>query len=51
MTVEAAVAGDRDALRAAMALDPLCSRADLHDIEAMTDELLDATAAWLPQFV
>ena len=41
LTVEAALAGDRDAVRAAMALDPLCGRADLRDIEAMTDELLD----------
>ena len=50
LTVEAALTGDRDAVRAAMALDPLCGRADLRDIEAMTDELLAATAAWLPQF-
>jgi alpha-galactosidase len=49
-TVDAALTGDRDAVCAAMALDPLCGRADLRDIEAMTDELLAATAAWLPQF-
>jgi alpha-galactosidase len=49
LTVEAALTGDRDAACAAMALDPLCGRADLRDIEAMTDELLAATAAWLPQ--
>jgi hypothetical protein len=28
----------------------LCGRIDLHAIEAMTDELIAATAAWLPQF-
>ena len=50
LTVEAALTGDRDAVCAAMALDPLCGRADLRDIEAMTDDLLAATAAWLPQF-
>jgi len=50
LTVQAGVDGDRDAVRAAMALDPLCGRIDLHAIEAMTDELIAATAAWLPQF-
>ena len=50
LTVEAALAGERDAVCAAMALDPLCGRADFRDIEAMTDELLAVTAAWLPQF-
>ena len=50
LTVEAALSGDRDAVCAAMALDPLCSRADLRDIESMTDELLAGTAVWLPQF-
>jgi alpha-galactosidase len=50
LTVEAALTGDRDTVCAAMALDPLCGRADLGEIEAMTDELLAATAAWLPQF-
>jgi alpha-galactosidase len=50
LTVEAALTGDRDAVRAAMALDPLSGRTDLRAIEAMTDELLVATAAWLPQF-
>jgi alpha-galactosidase len=50
LTVDAALSGDRDAVCAAMALDPLCGRADFRDIEAMTDELLAATAAWLPQF-
>ena len=42
--------GDRDAAFAAMLLDPLASRLDYDAIAAMTDEMLDATAAWLPQF-
>jgi len=50
LTVDAAVRGDRDAVCAAMALDPLAGRGDLRAVEAMTDELLDATAEWLPQF-
>jgi alpha-galactosidase len=50
LTVDAAVSGDRDAAFAAMLLDPLASRLDYDDVAAMTDELLDATAEWLPQF-
>ena len=50
LTVDAAVSGDRDAAFAAMLLDPLTSRLDYDAIAAMTDEMLDATAAWLPQF-
>ncbi len=50
LTVDAAVSGDRDAAFAAMLLDPLTSRLDYDAIVAMTDEMLDATAAWLPQF-
>ena len=50
LTVEAAVTGDRDAAFAAMLLDPLTSRLDYDAIAAMTDEMLAATAAWLPQF-
>jgi alpha-galactosidase len=50
LTVEAAVTGDRALVRAAMALDPLAGRGDLRDTEAMADELLEATSAWLPQF-
>jgi hypothetical protein len=33
-----------------MALDPLGGRIDLRAIDAMTAELLSATAPWLPQF-
>jgi alpha-galactosidase len=50
LTVQAAVAGDADLVRAAMALDPLGGRIDLRSIEPMTAELLAATAPWLPQF-
>ncbi len=51
LTVEAAITGDHAAVHEAMALDPLCGRIDLAAIDAMTDELLAATARWLPQFV
>jgi alpha-galactosidase/6-phospho-beta-glucosidase family protein len=50
LTVDAAVSGDRDDAFAAMLLDPLAGRADYDDVAAMTDEMLVATAEWLPQF-
>ena len=50
LTVDAAVTGDRDTALAAMLLDPLTSRLGYDAIVAMTDEMLSATAAWLPQF-
>lgn len=50
LTVDAAVTGDADLVRAAIALDPLGGRVDARAIEAMTTELLAATAEWLPQF-
>jgi alpha-galactosidase/6-phospho-beta-glucosidase family protein len=50
LTVEAAVSGDRKTVRQAFALDPLAGRGDLRATEAMADELLAATAPWLPQF-
>ncbi len=50
LTVEAAVSGDRELVRAALALDPLAGRGDLRDIDAMADDLLAGTARWLPQF-
>ena len=34
----------------AMLADPLAGRIDYDRSQAMTDEMLDATAAWLPQF-
>jgi galacturan 1,4-alpha-galacturonidase len=50
LTVEAALRGDRQLAGEAFALDPLAGRGDLHDMEAMVDELLAGTAEWLPQF-
>jgi alpha-galactosidase len=50
LTVEAALRGDRALARQAFALDPLAGRGDLHQMEAMVDELLAGTAEWLPQF-
>ena len=50
LTVAAALEGDREKVLQAMTLDPLVGRGDLAGIEAMTDELLAATAEWLPQF-
>jgi alpha-galactosidase/6-phospho-beta-glucosidase family protein len=50
LTVDAAVRGDRALALAAAALDPLAGRGDLHEVEAMVEELLGATARWLPQF-
>ncbi|MGH9092624.1 MAG: hypothetical protein ACRDZR_14800 [Acidimicrobiales bacterium] len=50
MTLEAALGGDRELAAAAFALDPLAGRGDLHETDAMVDELLAGTARWLPQF-
>ncbi len=50
LTVEAAINGDRALAEAAFFLDPLAGRGDLGRTEAMIDELLTATADWLPQF-
>lgn len=50
LTVEAALTGSRETVFEAMLADPLASRIDWDQLQAMTDELLDATAAWLPQF-
>lgn len=50
LTVEAALTGRRETVFEAMLADPLASRIDWDQLQTMTDELLDATAAWLPQF-
>lgn len=50
MTLDAALAGDRDLAVQAMSLDPLSAGADFSEIAAMTDELLLANKAWLPRF-
>ncbi len=50
LTVEAALTGRRDRVFEAMLADPLASRIDWDRLRAMTDDLLDATSRWLPQF-
>jgi alpha-galactosidase len=50
LTVEAAVTGNRDKVVEAMLLDPLAGRIDYDQVGEMTDEMLAATSAWLPQF-
>jgi alpha-galactosidase len=50
LTLDAALTGDRGVTAAAFLLDPLAGRGDLADTEAMIDELLAGTAAWLPRF-
>jgi alpha-galactosidase len=50
LTVEAALTGRRELVFEAMLADPLSSRIDWDLLQAMTDDLLDATAPWLPQF-
>jgi alpha-galactosidase len=50
LTVQAALAGDRGLAAAAFELDLLAGRGDLHQTDAMVDELLDGTARWLPSF-
>ncbi|HEX5615822.1 MAG TPA: hypothetical protein VFZ83_11780 [Acidimicrobiia bacterium] len=50
LTVDAALRGDRATVLEAMLADPLAGRLDFDRLVAMTDELLAATARWLPQF-
>jgi alpha-galactosidase len=50
LTVSAAIDGDRGLAERAFFLDPLAGRGDFHQTEAMVDELLAGTAAWLPHF-
>jgi alpha-galactosidase len=50
LTVEAALRGDRTLVLEAMLSDQMAGRLPYEDIVAITDELLDATAPWLPQF-
>jgi len=51
LTVEAALTGDRTKVLEAMLTDQLTGRLPYERLVAMTDELLDATAPWLPQFL
>lgn len=50
MTVDAALSGDRDRVFEAMLADPLAGRMDYSELADMTDEMLQATAQWLPQY-
>ncbi len=50
LTVAAALMGDRRLAESAYFLDPLAGRGDLHQTEAMVEELLAGTATWLPKF-
>jgi alpha-galactosidase len=51
MTVEAAVTGNRELVKQAVAMDPLCGAVlTLDQVWAMCDEMFDALAEWMPQF-
>jgi alpha-galactosidase len=51
LIVEAALSGDTEAVHHAVSLDPLTAAVcTLEQIRAMTAELLEAQAPWLPQF-
>jgi alpha-galactosidase/6-phospho-beta-glucosidase family protein len=49
-TVEAALTGDRTLVLEAMLADAMATQIAYDDVVAMTDEMLTATARWLPQF-
>ena len=49
-TVEAAIAGDRELVLEAMLADPIAAQLPYEQVIEMTDEMLAATARWLPQF-
>ena len=50
IVVEAALVGDRQLVFEAMLADPLASTLDYDALWRMTNELIDATLQWLPQF-
>jgi len=50
LTVDAAVSGDQTKALEAMLADPMAGSLPYEHVVAMTDELLGATAPWLPQF-
>ena len=51
LIVEAALTGDTEAVHHAVRMDPLTAAVcTLPQIRAMVDEMLEAQAAWLPQF-
>ena len=49
-TVEAALTGDRTLVLEAMLSDAMATQISYDDLVTMTDEMLAATARWLPQF-
>lgn len=49
-TVEAAITGDRALVLEAMMADPMGGQLAYDDVVAMTTEMIEATAEWLPQF-
>ena len=50
LTIDAAAAGSRDALLAALFTDPLASSLDHARLVEVANAIVDATAPWLPQF-
>ncbi len=50
LTVDAALSGDRTTALEAMLADPMAGALPYEHVVRMTDELLAATAPWLPQF-
>jgi alpha-galactosidase len=50
LTVEAALTGDRALVLQAMLADPVAGSLPWEHVTSMTDELLAASAPWLPQF-
>jgi alpha-galactosidase len=50
LTVEAALTGDRRLVLQAMLADPVAGTLPWEHVTAMTEELLAASAPWLPQF-
>jgi len=50
LTVDAALSGDPTTALEAMLTDPMAGRLPYEHVVAMTDELLAATAPWLPRF-
>ena len=51
LTVDAALSGNRERAFEAMVADPLAGRIDFERLAQMTDDMIDATKPWLPQFV
>jgi alpha-galactosidase/6-phospho-beta-glucosidase family protein len=50
LTVDAALSGSRERVFEAMLADPLAGRIDFDVLARMSDEMIDATKPWLPQF-